>query len=64
MKRKALDRKNLPCSLPTSSTAIAWLLLDRFSAPGWLWGVSLTLLAILWIASIYDVFTCEKVELQ
>jgi hypothetical protein len=40
---------SLPPKLPLQLVAVIWLLLDRFDAPGWAFGVMWTLVVILFI---------------
>jgi hypothetical protein len=47
---KVIDHKNLPSRIPLWQTAVTYLLLDRFHASGWVWGVCATLWVILWIS--------------
>lgn len=48
-KSNVISWKNLPARLPWVSTAVAYLYLDKYNAPGWVWGMVITLFAILWI---------------
>lgn len=48
-KRRVISRANLPVRLPVWQTVTMVLVLDRFGAPGWLWGVAVTLVAIQWV---------------
>lgn len=47
MKRKYLHPKCLPPRFPIVSGAVGWLLLDRFAAPGWAYGVWWSLIAVV-----------------
>lgn len=62
--KKVIAAKNLPMRLPISLSILLWLLLDRLAAASWAWGCVGTLLAIIWIVAIYEVFTQESVELK
>ena len=42
---------------------MTWLFLDRFQAPGWAWGVMVTLWVIVGAVTLHDYFTAEDVEL-
>lgn len=57
MKRKVLAYRNLPTRLPAGATALAYVLLDRFQSPTWVWAVIGTVISIGWIVGIVDVFT-------
>lgn len=61
--KKVISYKNLPAKLPFFQTAVCWLALDYYQAPGWLWGVMATLFSILWIVGIYTVGTQEEVNI-
>jgi len=50
--KKVIAYKNLPGKFPGLLTAVAFLYLDQYNAPGWVWGVSWTILGIFWILSI------------
>ena len=50
---KVIHSKNLPTRLPVTSTIAWYLLLDHFTAPGWVYGVVFTLLGIVWGASAF-----------
>lgn len=50
--RYVLPVSVLPTRLPIGLTAIVYLILDRFDAPGWVWGVVGTVMALLWIGAI------------
>jgi hypothetical protein len=43
---------HLPAKLPLVQSIVAWMALDFYGAPGWLWGVLGTLFAALWVAAI------------
>ncbi|MBN9356216.1 MAG: hypothetical protein J0I15_07200 [Herbaspirillum huttiense] len=61
-KRKVISRKNLPTRMPIALTIALGLLLDRCAAPGWVWGVAGTLMAVVWVAVIFGMFTEDDVE--
>ena len=63
MKRKALSTENRPRSLSLTFHAIVWLMLDRFDAPSWVWGMVGTLAALMFLFSLLDFFTAKDVEL-
>ena len=48
--RKVIARTNMPVRLPIWQTVTMMLVFDRFGAPGWLWGVALTLVAVQFVA--------------
>ena len=51
MSRTVIPWGQLPAQLPIQTTALAYLLLDRWSAAGWVWGVVGTVLALFWVAA-------------
>jgi hypothetical protein len=63
MRRKVIHAKNLAAHWPTGGTAIVWLLLDRFHPPGWFQGFAWTMMALVWIAVGYGVFTNDPVDI-
>jgi hypothetical protein len=63
MKTKVIAEKNLPVRMPLQFSLICYLLLDKFHAEGWVWGVVGTILALYWFAYIYGLATQEYVDL-
>ena len=61
---KVVSFKNLPARLPFTQTVLAYLLLDKFHAPGWVIGTVWTLVGIIWIATIYGIIHQDQVELN
>jgi len=59
---KVISYKQLPAKIPTVPTAVAWLLLDRLQAAGWVWGVVGTMFALIWIGSVTAFFMQETVD--
>lgn len=49
---KELHPKYLPIRPPIQFTALVLLVCDRFTLPGWAWGVVGSLLVLIWIAAI------------
>lgn len=47
-KRRVIAHKNMPARVPLWQTVTLVLVLDRFGAPGWLWGVMLALTGMAW----------------
>jgi hypothetical protein len=50
----------MPAQLPVQTTALAYLLLDRWSAPGWVWGVVGTVLALFWVLAVVRMYTDKQ----
>ena len=61
--RIVIKRRNLPTFLPVNGTLVTGLLLDRFHAPGILWGVAVTFWAFMWIATVIGLITEEPVDI-
>lgn len=61
--KKHIAIKNQPIKLPFLSTAFYTFLMHYFQAPGWAWGVFITLFAILWIIAIVLLWNQEKIDL-
>jgi hypothetical protein len=60
MKRKTVIKAtSLPAKSPASFAILFWLLLDRLDAPQWAYGVLWTIVALLAIGFIYQLFTVE-----
>lgn len=49
MIRYVLPRQALPTYYPIQTTAIVYLLLDRFDPPGWAHGVVWSFVVLLWV---------------
>lgn len=60
--RRVIAPRNLPSRAPLVLTLIAWLFLDRFRAPGWVWGATGAFLLLLWIVWCYDVATALRID--
>lgn len=48
-KRFVLPVDHLPTRMPLGSSVLLYMALDLYHAPGWMWGVTWTLMAVLWI---------------
>lgn len=62
MKSKYINPKYLPPRLPLQFTALVLLILDRFDAAGWIWGVAGSFLALAWIGALAMIYKCEFVK--
>jgi hypothetical protein len=60
---KTIRPGNLPTRLPFISTAVILLILDRFQAPAWTWGIICTLLGIYWILACLMIYQEERVDI-
>lgn len=58
-KRKVISYKNLPAKIPVVSPVVAYLLLDKLNASGWIYGVAGTFFVLLFIACISSKITQE-----
>jgi hypothetical protein len=63
MKRKVISQKSLPVRIPLLSTAVLYLLLDKFSAPEWVWASVGTLWGLLCVTAVIMLFTQETVDM-
>jgi hypothetical protein len=61
--RRVIKYRNLPTKLPIGSTAVVWLLLDRFQAPGWVWGAVGVICLATWAAVIYQIWIEDGVDI-
>ena len=61
--RKVVSWRNLPARAPLLGTCVLYLMLDKFNAPGWAWGVLGTFAAVLWLAFFVDVFNRENIDI-
>ena len=48
-KRFVLPLDHYPTRMPLLDSFVAYMALDLYNAPGWVWGVAGTLLAMLWL---------------
>jgi hypothetical protein len=62
-KDKVIRYENLPRNLPLFQTLVIWLVFDRLSAPGWLWGVVVTLVVLIWSVSIFAMATQKQIDI-
>ena len=62
-KVKVISYKNLPAKLPLLSSAVSYLFLDKFNAPGWVWGVVITLFSILWISCVIKLSNEDVIDI-
>lgn len=60
-KRKVI--KNVPTHLPFTNSLLLSFLLYYFKAPGFIWGVFITIYAIVWIFAIALMITQDHVDL-
>ena len=63
MKNRVIAFKNLPSRPPIVLTAVTWLLLDRFKAPGWMFGAAGVVMLLLSVAVVVGCSTEEKVDI-
>lgn len=63
-KEEKLSRAELQSYPPIWETAVCYLLLDRFSVPGWVWGIAGTLFALLWIGRVALMFQQKEITLD
>jgi len=63
MKTKKIMVSNLYTNLPITPGITLWLLLDRLNASGVTWGIYWTLIVIIFIAVLTQIFTTEPVDI-
>lgn len=61
--KPVISRKNLPSSVPFNWTCVLFLLLDRFSAPGWVWGAVGLLVVLAWIGCLMAIYEEKHVDI-
>lgn len=61
--RPVIAFKNLPSRMPLVLTLLAWLVLDRFHAPGWVWGATGFFVVLLWTTWIHDLSTTLQIDI-
>lgn len=58
-KRIVLPADHFPTRPPTLMTAVAYMGMDIYGAPGWLWGAVGVVLGIVWLGWIVQLFREE-----
>jgi hypothetical protein len=61
---KVVRRTSLPARIPVSPTLLSWLLLDHFKSPGWIWGVTGTLIAMLWVGWVICIIRETETDVE
>lgn len=59
---KRIAMKNLPMRFPIWQIITAWLLLYHLNAPGYAYGITFTILGIVFLAAIIDRIYCTDVD--
>lgn len=62
--RQVLAAANLPMRMPLWPTFTAWVALDYFHAPGWLWGMTALFFVAAWAIWFHDVSTRRDIALD
>jgi hypothetical protein len=62
MKKRVISYKNLPSRIPVYQAMVAYLMMDKFNAAGWVWGVVGTIFTIVIISSIIGLFNQIEVD--
>lgn len=60
--KKEIKLSNMPSRPPIVSTLAVYLAMDRWHAPGWIWGALGLLFLILWASEICGMFLRESVD--
>ena len=61
--KKVVSTGCLPAHLPVWPTITLWLLLERLHANPIVWGIVGTLMVMVWIGTLVQVFTQKEIEL-
>lgn len=59
MKKQKVDYKYLPPRVPLVDTCVAYLILKHFNANGIAYGITGTILALIWLGFVLDVVQSE-----
>ena len=59
---KVLPYESLPAKLPVTNTILLYLLLEHLNSPGWVCGVSWTLIVIVWICQLLKLYTQIEIK--
>lgn len=62
MARVVIKWRDLPAFSPLTFSIALWLLLDRLGAPGVVWGIVGTIVAVMWIGFLYELWTEKQVS--
>ena len=62
-RKKVIKANNLPYKLPIWASFTAWLALDHWNAPQWVYGAVGLFFLIVWINSIVGMVTQESIDL-
>ena len=60
---KVIHAKNLPVRFPVAGTIACYLLLEHFTAPGWVYGVVFTVLGIIWVGGVFQLARQSAVDI-
>ena len=63
MDKKKISRACIQTTYPITPTLLAWIFLDYYHAPGWVSGMVWTIIVLLWIVVIVELFECEMVDI-
>lgn len=61
--QRFLKASNLPPRPSILGLLVWWLILERFNAPGWLYGCMYTFLGVVFISEVWRMFAGEQVDL-
>ena len=61
-KAKFIKAGNLPPRISIIMPFVWWLVLERFEAPGWAFGVVFTVLGFLYVVELFRLFSGEAVD--
>ena len=61
--RKVISGNNIPVRIPVIDAIVLYLLLDKFNAAAWIWGVVGTLWAIMFIATLIATWNEKSIDI-
>lgn len=62
MENKVVSRKNLPSSLPILTTAVIYLLLDKFHVSDVIWGAFGVIVVLMWVGALVSITKQNQVN--
>ena len=61
-KKKYIKADNLPPKISILWPIVWWLVLERFDAPGWLYGVLFTFIGLIYMAETWRMVVSDAVD--
>lgn len=60
---KVLHPSQIPTRLPFISTWLAYMTMDLYDAPGWMWGMGWTLITLIWIIAVVAIWKQDHTKI-